>query len=70
MKLFRLEAEANCGGCGWATSCVYVIAESEDEAKRLYEAGEAGLCGGCMCDMLAEAQYEIGGKEDVVRCGI
>jgi hypothetical protein len=69
VKLFRLEAE-KCGGCGWATSYVYVIAESEEEAKRLCEKGEAGLCGGCMCDMLAEAQYVIGSKEGVVRCVI
>jgi len=59
MKMFRLESEGKCGGCNWAVSFVYVLAETEQQAKELYEKGEAGLCGDCMCDMLSEASYEV-----------
>jgi hypothetical protein len=48
-----------CGGCNWAVSRLYVLATSKKEAVRLFKRGEAGLCGDCFCDMLAEGGYEI-----------
>jgi hypothetical protein len=48
-----------CGGCGWRVSRLYVLANSKEEAVKLVKSGDAGLCGDCVCDMLAEGDYEI-----------
>lgn len=52
------EYEVKCGGCNWKVSRLYVLANSKEEAVKLVKKGLAGLCGDCMCDMLAE-NYKI-----------
>lgn len=58
--------EVKCGGCNWSVSRLYALAESQDEADRLFLSGDAGLCGDCLCDLLVEGgdlyQYEISHK--------
>jgi len=62
-KVFAIPAEEvereKCGGCGWRTNTFYVIAENEEEAKKLAKEGHAGLCGECLADLLANYGYEI-----------
>jgi len=50
---------AKCGGCNWPASHQYVLATTLKEAKALYRRGEAGLCGDCMSQMLADGNYII-----------
>jgi len=64
MKLFRFcDEDLKCGGCNWRVSCLYVLADNEEEAKKLFEEGEA-LCASCMCDMLVEEEYRILSEEE------
>jgi len=48
-----------CGGCNWDECELYVVAKSEEEAKRLYREGEAGLCAHCIVSLLIEHNAEI-----------
>jgi hypothetical protein len=54
-----------CGCCNWEVRKVYLLAETREEADRLFkESGEEdddprGLCGECMCEMLTETGYTI-----------
>ncbi|MEM2352153.1 MAG: hypothetical protein QXT26_07075 [Thermoproteota archaeon] len=72
MKMFIVKAEdlpkkyrsgggdvVKCGGCNWEVSKLYVLANSKKEAVKLVKNGEAGLCGDCMCEMIAEEEWEI-----------
>ena len=73
MKLYRFSAEelaekeiadatddgVKCGGCNWRVSYLYVLAGSREEALKMIENGEAGLCGNCMSDLIVEGNYQI-----------
>lgn len=48
-----------CGGCLWGVSRLYVMADSEEEARKLYLNGDAGLCDSCIADILTGGAYEI-----------
>jgi len=52
------EFEVKCGRCGWRVSRLYVLAESKEEAVKLAKS-DAGLCGDCICEMLADEDYEV-----------
>ena len=60
LKVFKVSAEelgyetVKCGGCLWRTSAFYVLAESKEEALELIQKGEAGLCGDCFGELLAD----------------
>ncbi|MDV3293467.1 MAG: hypothetical protein LYZ70_04275 [Nitrososphaerales archaeon] len=43
-----------CGGCNWEVTFLYVMATSEKSAVKLLRSGDAGLCGNCYSDMLAD----------------
>jgi hypothetical protein len=55
-RLFRIfPQDTRCRCCNWnGSSCLYVLAKSEDQANQLYEAGDAGLCETCIFDVLEE----------------
>jgi len=61
----RDEEEKKCGSCNWKVAKVYLLAESQEEADKLYEeSGEEDgeprdLCGDCMYEMLVETSYTI-----------
>ena len=73
MKLYRFSAEelaekeiadatddgVKCGGCNWRVSYLYVLANSKEEALKMIENGEAGLCGNCMSDLIVDEDYQI-----------
>ncbi|MCI0560871.1 MAG: hypothetical protein MN733_20495 [Nitrososphaera sp.] len=66
MRLFRKATEefedelhGECAHCRWEVSFVYVLAEDSEDATRLIQNGEAGLCGDCMGDLLSELDYDI-----------
>ena len=52
--------ELKCNNCLWRVKTLYALASSREEAVKLVEEGEAGLCGSCMCDAVAEEGWEIG----------
>ena len=59
-RLWVVDAEAKCGGCGWDGLALYAIAETQEKAGELYKAGGAGICGNCMVGLLVEGRCEIG----------
>ena len=60
-KLFKIPMEEGwkCNYCRWPASHACVIADTEEEARRLIQNEEAGLCGECMTDLLSEQGYAI-----------
>jgi len=46
--------DAKCSGCNWPASRLYALADSQDEADKLYKSGDAGLCGDCMAALLVD----------------
>jgi hypothetical protein len=48
------EDHAHCCGCNWEVTRLYVLAETQTEAKQLLLSGDAGLCGECYASMLTE----------------
>ena len=60
IKVFRVPAEelgaetVKCGGCNWRVSQLFVLAKNEEEAIELIKKGEAGLCGDCFGELLAD----------------
>jgi len=61
MKVFAIpfEKEVKCGGCNWTVFKLYVLAETEREAREIVKKGEGGLCADCMLEVLSEGNYEI-----------
>jgi len=51
--------EVKCSHCNWRTTRLFVIAKSKREAIKLVEEGQAGLCGECFAEMLANEGYEL-----------
>ena len=58
-KMFVVAYDQKCGGCNWSVSRLYAYAKTQEEADKLYESGDAGLCGDCISDFLVETGYEI-----------
>ena len=55
MQVFAITVDdVNCGCCNWEVGTLYVRAYSAQEAEKLYDSGEAGICGSCFADMLAD----------------
>lgn len=55
MQLFVVgEGHERCGGCNWDASKLVALADSQEDADRLFESGDAGMCGECMAEMLTE----------------
>jgi len=75
MRLFkrRYEEGIKCPGCGWSSSRLFTLAESEKEADEIFDTyeeygdkalditGTAPLCGECIADVLE------GGKHTILR---
>ena len=56
---FSLNGQPKCGGCNWEQSQLFVLADSQEEADEIYLAGDGGLCGDCLADLLQDCAYEI-----------
>ncbi|MEM2236951.1 MAG: hypothetical protein QXR26_08855 [Candidatus Caldarchaeum sp.] len=57
MRVFKFQSDewSKCGGyCSEVQNLYNILADSEAEAKKLLESGDAGLCGDCLSEMLAE----------------
>ena len=48
--------ERKCGGCNWPVYRLFVLADTQADADALYEMGEAGLCGECMCELSVDGE--------------
>jgi hypothetical protein len=57
-KLFNVAEEAKCGGCLW-NGRLFVIADSQKEADKVYKTGHGGLCANCIVNLLGEEEKEI-----------
>jgi len=55
------EDGAKCPSCGWRVSRLYVLADSAEEAGKLFDEG-LGLCADCFLEMLIEGDYEVAEK--------
>jgi hypothetical protein len=51
--------EVKCGGCNWAVTKLYVLAESRSEAVKLVKEGLAGLCSECFMEMIVQQGFEL-----------
>ena len=58
-KVFLVANDEKCSGCNWHSDNLYLIASSEEEAKKLYKEYGGGLCGFCITDMLYKEGYKI-----------
>jgi len=58
-KVFLVAQDEKCGGCNWHSGNLYLMASSEEEAKKLYKEYERGLCGFCFTKMLYEEGFKI-----------
>jgi len=47
--------QVKCNGCNWEVTRLFVRADSRAQAEQLLASGDAGLCGECYAEMLAEA---------------
>lgn len=56
---FRYDGWVNCNGYRWSVQNPYVLADSEDEARKLLKRGDAGLCGDCLSEMLSDCGYQV-----------
>lgn len=53
------DGEVKCRGCNWRVSELFVLAKTREEALQKIKNGEAGLCGECMSEMIAEEGWGI-----------
>lgn len=58
-KIFVVGYDDYCGYCNWVVSKLYLLAESEEEAKEIYEKNQRGLCGDCIVELIIETHGEI-----------
>lgn len=58
-KIFRVGQDEKCGGCNWRVSNVYLIADSEEQARELYKENNRGLCADCMVELIMEDNREV-----------
>jgi len=58
-KVFLVAQNEKCGECNCYSDNLYLMAQSEEEAKKLYKAYGHGLCGFCFTQMLFEEGYKI-----------
>ena len=54
--MFKSNDGFKCGSCLWRVNRVFVLASSEEEARKLLHEGNAGLCAECMMDLILELQ--------------
>jgi hypothetical protein len=53
------EEEVKCGCCLWNVTKLFVLADSKEEAVELVKRGDAGLCGECFAELLAEEGFDF-----------
>ena len=63
MRLYIVGRDEKCGECNYGASFVYMLGETEEEARRKYDVNERGLCGECIAEMLAEEGCQIEKRE-------
>lgn len=59
MKIFRVAGDNRCGCC-LSYANLYVLAETQKEADKIYKNDSTeGLCGDCMFELVLDGKYEI-----------
>lgn len=59
MRIFAVGEDEKCGGCNWVADRVFLMAETEEQAQKLYKENDRGLCAECLVEVMMEREYEI-----------
>lgn len=59
MRIFVVGEDEKCGGCNWEADRVFLMAETEKQAQKLYKENDSGLCAECLVELMMEREYEI-----------
>jgi len=59
MSIFAVGEDEKCGDCNWVVSTVYLMAQTEEEAREQHKENDRGLCGECLVDLMIERGYEL-----------
>jgi len=63
MKIFKVGEDEKCGCCNWRVANVYLIAETREEAEKLYKENNRGLCADCLVELIIEYGWEVTKKK-------
>jgi hypothetical protein len=58
-KMFKVGEDEKCGGCNWEVANLYLMAENQESANKIYKENERGLCGDCIAELLMDIDYII-----------
>jgi len=56
IKPFLVAKNKKCGYCLWKAENLYLLAESEEDAKIKFEQLGAGLCSDCIIEILIKSE--------------
>jgi hypothetical protein len=59
VKMFKVSEDEKCGGCNWKVANLYMMADNQESANKIYKENERGLCGDCITQLLMEIGYNI-----------
>jgi hypothetical protein len=59
MKVFVVGQDENCGFCNWKTQTLYLLADTEEQAQKIYSENERGLCADCLMQDISGGDYDI-----------
>ncbi len=48
-----------CGSCNWESYSVFMLGNTLKDAIEVFRENHRGLCGTCMCEMIAEKGYKV-----------
>jgi len=58
--VFRFQTDEQKGpGCGYRVVNHYIVEESREAAEATFDERDAGLCGDCLLDIMAEEQTTV-----------
>jgi len=59
-RIFKVAENKKCGFCNWRVENLYLIAETEEEAKELYNVIGSGLCADCLIEhVIIPEEFEL-----------
>jgi hypothetical protein len=58
MRVYIVARDEKCAKCWWRVRNLYLMADTEKNAKRWYEE-DGALCGDCFAEMLASEGFDV-----------